>query len=372
MKRKVKKFAVSIAVLMCTVVLASCGFGGKSSSKNYSTTGSGNGNYQGVIKNGRYRTSKARGVNVSQNDNQYNLKSFESGLTQVSKRVFSTKSYIFQEGQYLSTGTVENWLGRKTKNNPQGLNPAQGKKSNPNPIYVQQLEEQDYMQESGNSMKLKGITIGIGLNSEYNYQKKTGGPTLTKKISDSELQAQGEAAAQKVLERMRKRKGVGNVPIVIALYKQAPDDSLVGGTFFAYSKNNGDTISGWKKLDYKNVVLPKASGATGTNSSDQTDNDSFSNFKSQIQSFFPNLSGVTAQAQYENGTLSGMHITVTTQFYSQSEITSFTQYIMRAAKKYLPNGIPIDIKIQSDSEMQAVVYRNSGSDNFQSHIFNSY
>ena len=37
MKRKAKKIAVSAAVLMCTVLLASCGFGGKSSSKNYST-----------------------------------------------------------------------------------------------------------------------------------------------------------------------------------------------------------------------------------------------------------------------------------------------------------------------------------------------
>lgn len=354
---------------MSMVILASCGK--SSSSKDYSTTGSSNGAYQGVIKNGRYRTSKARGVNVSQNDNQFNLKSFESGLTQVSKRVFSTKNYIFQEGQYLSTGTVESWLGRKTKSNPEGLNPAEGKKSDPNPIYVQQLEEQDYMQENGNSMKLRGITIGIALNSEYNYQKKTDGPTYTKKISDSELRKQGEIAAEKVLKRMRKKPGVGNVPIVIALYKQAPDDSLVGGTFIAYSKNNGDTISNWHKLDYKNVVLPKAE-ATTTGSSDQTDDDSFSNFKSQIQSFFPNLSGVTAQAQYENGTLSGMHITVTTQFYSQTEITSFTQYITRAAKKYLPNGIPIDIKIQSDSEMQAVVYRNAGSDNFQSHVFDSY
>lgn len=261
MKRKAKKIAVSAAVLMCTVLLASCGFGGKSSSKNYSTTGSSNGTYQGVIKNGRYRTSKARGINVSQNDNQYNLKSFESGLTQVSKRVFSTKSYIFQEGQYLSSGTIENWLGRKTKSNPEGLNPAQGKKSNPNPVYIQQIEEQDYMQESGNSMKLRGITIGIGINSEYNYQTKTGGPTLTKKISDSEVRRQGEIAAQKVLQRVRKKSGVGNVPIVIALYKQAPDDSLIGGTFFAYSKNSGNTISSWRKLNYKNVVLPKASAS---------------------------------------------------------------------------------------------------------------
>lgn len=370
MKHKVKKITVAAAMLMCTVLLASCGFH-KSSSKDYTTTGSGNGNYQGVIQNGRYKTSKSRGVNISQNDNQYNLKSFESGLTQVSKKVFSTKSYIFQEGQYLNTSTIESWLGRKTKSNPNGLNPAQGKKSNPNPIYIQQIEEQDYMQESGNSMKLKGITIGIGINSEYNYQKKDGGPSYTKNISNSEVKRQGKIAAQKILTRLRKKSALKNVPIVIALYKQAPDDSLVGGTFFAYSKNNGTKISSWKTLNYKNAVLPKSSAST-TNSSDQTDNDNFSNFKSQIQSFFPNLSGVTAQAQYKDGTLSGMHITVTTQFYSQTEITSFTQYIAQAAKKYLPSGIPIDIKIQSDSEMQAVVYRNSGSDKFQTHVFDSY
>ncbi|MCQ5134255.1 CamS family sex pheromone protein, partial [Coprococcus eutactus] len=107
----------------------------------------------------------ARGVNINQNDNSYNLKSFETGLTEVSIKVFSTKSYIFQEGQYLSTDTIENWLGRKTKSNPTGLNAAQGKKSDPNPEYVQQIEEQDFMQQNGNSLTLKGITIGIGINS---------------------------------------------------------------------------------------------------------------------------------------------------------------------------------------------------------------
>ncbi|WP_251545435.1 CamS family sex pheromone protein [Limosilactobacillus caecicola] len=366
---KAKKILVVGTLLLATIVLASCG---KKSKGNYTTTGSTSGTYQGVIKNGRYRTSKARGVNVSQNNNQYNLKSFESGLTSVSKRVFSTKNYIFQEGQYLSSSTIENWLGRVSKSNPTGLNPKQGKKSNPNPEYIQQIEEQDYMTESGNSLKLKGMTIGIGINSEYKYQKKTDGPEYTKKISDAEVQKQGKIAAQKILKRLRKKKALKNIPIVIALYKQAPDDSLVGGTFFAYSKNNGSKITSWTKLNYKNTVLPKASAETSTNSGSSTDNDSFSNFKSQVQNFFPNLSGVTAQAQYHNGSLSGMHITITTQFYSQSEITSFTAYIARAAKRYLPHGIPIDIKIQSDSEMQAVVYRNSGSDSFQSHVFDSY
>lgn len=373
--QKLKKLTLTAVVLMSTVLLASCSIGSKSSSSSsskYTTTGTSTGDYQGVIQNGHYKVSKARGVNVNQNENSYNLQSFESGLTDVSKRVFSTKNYVFQEGQYLNTSTIENWLGRKTKDNPEGLNAAQGSKSNPNPEYIQQIEEQDYMQQSGDSLKLKGITIGIGVNSVYYYQKKTDGPTYEKKLSNSDIEQQGKLAAEKILKRLRKKSALKNVPIVIALYKQAPNDSLVGGSFFAYSKNNGNSISSWKKLSYSTKVLPTASDATSTNSDNQTDDDSFSNFKTQIQNFFPNLSGVTAQAQYHNGTLSGMHITVTTQFYSQSEVHSFTQYIARAAKKYLPNGIPIDIKIQSSSSMQAVVYRDSGSDTFRTHVFDSY
>jgi len=97
--------------LSVTLILASCSFGSyksSSSSSSYTTTGKAeSGTYQGVIKNGKYQVSKSRGVNVGQNDNQFNLKSFETGLLNVSKKVYSTKSYVFEEGQYLTTDTVE-------------------------------------------------------------------------------------------------------------------------------------------------------------------------------------------------------------------------------------------------------------------------
>ncbi len=372
---KSKKFCLTVALMACTMILASCSFGSKSkssSSSNYTTTGSAaSGTYQGVIKNGRYRTSKSRGVTAAQNQNTFNLKSFESGLTDISKKVFSTKSYVFQEGQYLSKSTVTNWLGRKTKSNASGLNPKKGKTNGTrNPTYIQTIEEQDYMTQDGDNLKLHGITIGIGLNSVDYYKKTTDGPTYQQKISDAELKAYGQQAAQKVLKRLRQKKALKNVPIVIALYKQAANDSLVGGTYIEYNVNKGDSLSSWKTLNIKNKVLPKSSESTSSTSSD--DNDSFDNFKTQVQTFFPNLSGVTAQAQYKDGTLSGMHITVTTQFYSETEITSFTQYISTAAQKYLPSGIPIDIKIQSSTDMQAFVYRDSGQKKFSSHVFDSY
>lgn len=360
----------TLATLVLAMTLAGCGK--NSGNSKYTMTGGGGGTYQGVIENGHYKVSKARGVNAGQNANPYNLKSFEAGLTNISKQVFSTKSYIFQEGQYLSGDTVQNWLGRKSAKNPAGLNPPAGKDKAATPEYVQQIEEQDYMQQNGKSLKLKGMTIGIGINSVYTYQKKADGPNFTKNISDAEVERAGKAAAAQVLKRLRQRKDLKNVPIVIALFKQAPDDSLVGGTFFAYNKNTGDTLASWHHLDERAVVLPKASAASGTAQKDQADNNNFANFKSQIQSFFPNLSGVTAQADYQKGALAGMNITVTTQFYSQTEIQAFTQYIAQAAKKYLPNGIPIDIRIESSNGTQAVVYRNAGSDNFQTHIFGAY
>ena len=178
-----KKLLVLTSLFASTAMLGACGNLGKATSgggasqavtskkKGYQTTGQTDTDYyQGIIKDGRYLTNKARGVGVYQNsDNMLNLKSFEAGLTNLSKEQFPTKSYVFREGQILSKDTVENWLDRKTKDNPDGLNPEDnGKKEadKRNPIYVQQIEEQDYMQEKDGKLSLAGVTIGIGMNQK--------------------------------------------------------------------------------------------------------------------------------------------------------------------------------------------------------------
>ncbi|WP_370629294.1 CamS family sex pheromone protein [Lactobacillus sp. Sy-1] len=373
-----KRFSVIIAALASVILLAACGSSNSSTSSSKSSktndtqlTGQSDGSYyQSVIKNGHYLTSKSRGVNVQQNGNQLNLKSFEAGLMNISKKQFSTGKYVFQEGQYVSTDTAENWLGRKTKSNPEGLNPA-GKNTKV-PLYLQQMDEQDFLTQDGNSLKMSGMTIGLGINSVYYYQKQAYGATYQMNLSDAEIKAQGKKMANEVLARLRKTKALKNIPIVIALYKQAPDDSLVGGNFFAYSVNNGSStsVSNWTAVNEKNYVFPVASGQKGpSNNSDEND---FSNFKTQIQNFFPNLSGVTAQAQYMNGSLTGMNVNITTQFYSQTEIISFTQYLQSTASKYLPTGVPIDITVSSTTGVQSFLSRSTNAKNFTFHIFNSY
>ena len=380
MKRKTGAF---VGICLAALLLVGCGKSNNSSSSGsndttttkktdkFQITGDADSDqYRGVIENGRYRVSKSRGVGVQQDaNNMLNLKNFDIGMTDISKKFFSTQSYIFQEGQYLSTSTVEKWLGRQSKDNPDGLNPVDnGNGSNRNPMYVQQIGEQDYMKNNNGKLTLAGMTIGIGMNQKDYYQKQQYGPTFTQSIPHDKMVAQGKADAQKVLERVRKIDGVpNNIPIVIAMFEQAPNDSLVGGSFYAYAvSNSGTQLGDWKDLDIKNVVFP----ATSTNSvPNSNDEHSFENFKDKIQNFFPNLAGVTAQAQYDGNTLKGMNVNITTQFYSETEIISFTQYVAQAAQSYLPNKIPIDIQILgSDGKTQAFLSRNAGEGKFESHI----
>jgi len=383
-----KKSLLGIAVVFSAVVLASCGSSSNksssSSSSSKTTTSSKSGSYQvtgqtndseyaGVIKNGKYLTSKSRGVTANQDSNLMNLKSFETGLQDISKTQFSTTKYVFQEGQYLSKSTVENWLGRKTKSNTTGLNPASNGSTEPtkrNPIYLQSIEEQDYMQKSGSNLKLSGVTIGLAMNSVDYYRKTTYGAQYETDISDATLEKEGKAMAKEVLARLRKRAALKNVPIVIALYKQASNDSLIGGHYVTYSVSNGDSIKKWKALDIQNVVFPLKTGETAPNTNDA---DAFSNFKSEVESFFPNLSGVTAQAQYKNGSLQGMNVSITTQFYSETEIKSFTQFLADQAEKYLPSGVKTDITVSSTTDgVQSFLSRKSSGKSFTTHVFGSY
>ena len=375
-------------VAVAAVALAACGnlknssFGSSSTSqttttgsKTTTTTGSTDSEfYQGVIKKGRYRTSKSRGVNVSQNDNVMNLKSFETGLLDVSKKVFSTSKYVYQEGQYINTSTVEKWLGRKSKSNPDGLNPKSNGKTGANtrnPIYLQQLEEQDYMIQSGSKLSLGGVTIGLGMNSVDYYTKVEYGATYETDISTTELTAQGKKMANTVLQRLRKKSALKSVPIVLALYKQSSNDSLVGGDMIAYvvSKNGSTTVNNWTALNWKNYVFPATSESknSGANSNDESD---FSSFKSHVQNFFPNLSGVTANAHYQDKSLKKLSVNITTKFYSETEIISFTQYLATAAKHYLPSGIPVEITVKSaNGDIQSFLARTAKGSSYYTHVF---
>lgn len=373
---KYKIWVVAAATLLllagCTSLPGTSSSSSSKATKKLQTTGKVTDSmYEGVIDNGQYKTSQTRGLTTQQSNTSFDVKSLESGLLKLSKEQFPTSKYVFQEGQSLKTAQAQKWLARKSKTNTEGLNPEDNGQKDPNkrnPIYLQQILEQDYLGEDGS---MKGMSIGLGMNQVDYYTKEQYGATFETKISKAMMTQQGKQMANKVLSRMRQKKGLSDTTIVIGLYKQAPKDSLVGGTVFAYgvSKKGSTTIDSWHELNQENQVLPVVNDEKAINQDDAT---AFNSFKTQVETFFPNLSGVTAQTHYEEGVLAGMNITVNTQFYSETEIMSFTQYIATAADKYLPRNIPLDISITSAEGMQAYVGRVSGSKGFTTHVFGSY
>nr|WP_225420445.1 CamS family sex pheromone protein [Lapidilactobacillus bayanensis] len=383
----IKKIRLSLIMIATIALLAGCGnlqnsgltnntTGSNSTSKSssYQITGATDGTqYSALLSNGKYKVSAARGLLTDQNANTFNIDSFESGLTTLSKSEFSPKKYAFQEGQHISRTTANSWLARQSKSNPDGLNPVDNGKTDPttrNPIYLQDILEQDYLVHKGNTYELSGVAIGLGMNKVDNYRKEKYGAVYKTTISETAREQQAKSMAEKILSRLRQKKALANVTIVFGLYEQAEDDSLVGGTYFATAvSKSGTTIDQWNSVSDKNGVLPVVNDEKAINDGDS---DSFNNFKSKVQSFFPNLSGVTAQVRYQNNKLAGMNIKITTQFFGENEIRSFTQYTDTAATQYLPADVPIEITISSVEGMQAFLNRDSGEKTFYTHVFGSY
>ncbi|MFR8085557.1 MAG: CamS family sex pheromone protein [Leuconostoc gelidum] len=328
------------------------------------------GQYQTVIKDGRYLVSAARGITATSEPNSLDVKHFESSLLDLSKTQFKPSQYIFQEGQYLSADTVNNLLERKSNNNPNGLNPEDNGKtdSSRNPIYVQTLTEQDFMTKSGNNLKLSGIVVGVAMNTQDEYQKEQYGTNYKQEISEADRVAYGKKVAPQIIKQIRQQSGVSeNTPIVVAMYANSASDSLAPGGFYAEVRSKqGTDLSEWSDISDKSIVLPKE--ATDTSSLGNDENNGFANFKNDVSNFFPNIAGATAVANFKKGTLSGLNVTVTTQFYSQTEIDSFTTYVSQSALKFLPANVPVRIVVQTANELQAILIRNANDKTFSTTI----
>lgn len=375
-----KKYLQIIAILGAAVSLTACGnlknsnlannakTSSSSSTKTYQTTETGNNGYTVLLKNGHYVTSPIAGLTATDNDNSVDTRELERGLIQISKEAFSTNSFVFQEGQYITSTVANDWLGRKSKSNPLGLNPELGTKKKYNPYYLEEIMEQDFLTGSGSNYRIGGMSIGLAINSIDYYQKKKGGPEYQMTIPRSDQKKYGQQTAEQIVARLRKKKTLKNIPITVGLFAKESKDSLVSGTYFlsGTAAANSSKITKWKTINTQTEVLPTIGNKKAINSSNAS---SFNSFKESIQNYFPNISGVTATLRYENGKLAQENISITTQFYGYEQIQSFTRLVLSTAKKYLASDVPIEIKIGSVNDIQALVAKETGDSSYQVHIY---
>ncbi|MGY3725158.1 Protein involved in sex pheromone biosynthesis [Granulicatella balaenopterae] len=320
--------------------------------------------YRALITDGKYLPSQSRGATLSLNSG-YNLRNFETGLLAISKKVFPTDQYFFREGQVIESATVYEWINRYSEDNPDGLNPATNGETDPakyEPMYLAQVLEQDYMIQTENNYELGGISIGLAMNSVNPLVTDAAGIPAT--IPDDVLIQKGKEMANVILTRLRQNDGLKNVPIVFGIFKQEREDNIGGGVFLTEATSvEGTEVKNWSKLNEKIVILPLIKGDPTEESS------SFENFKSQVQNFFPNLSGVTAKIHYTDDVPDKMVVTIMTQFYGESEIIAFAQHVTDVANKYLPKKINVEVRIMSVNGVEAFLLQDVNEGNFSYHVF---
>lgn len=332
-----------------------------------------------------FKPGKARGMVVSNLNTRYDIVEFETGLMRIAQDNFSPKNYLFQEGQMLDEDVIKAWLKRKYTDEqlkkkelkPEenlGLNPIDDEKGSveqrnkKSPIYLSHIMEHDYLTKTeNNSLQLSGAVIGLALNSVHYYTKEKYGAVYENKLDDEVVEQEGKKIAEEVAKRVRQTKGLKDVPVTIALFKQAPKNSVVPGNFIAYTHLDADEsdIRGWEKVKEKYYLFPSPE-AEKDHRDDMT---YFLNFKQDLEKEFKNYNGVVGTALYNGEELVDLKIKIPIQFYGKAEAIGFTQYVTGLVMDHFPAYIPIELTISSVNGPEALIVKKANEKEPQVHIY---
>lgn len=347
-------------------------------------------NYRTILP---FKESQARGLLQDNMANSYNGEDFESGLLTLSKEVFPTNKYLYQDGQYLDKKTINAYLNpkytkkeidkmseneKKSKkaNENLGLNPSQNgetdeeKIAKQSPAYLSNILEQDFYGNNDSKAKnIKGMTIGLAMNSVYYYQKEKDGETYSKKLDDKEIEKQGKQMASEMLSRLRENSDLKDIPIHFAIYKQSGQDFITPGEFIAgATADDGKTkINEWDAIKEKSALLP-SSTAEDYN---ETLNNNFKQFNDNLQSYFSNFTQAVGKVKFINKKPKQLTVDLPIDYYGQAETIGITQYVTEQAEKYFDNIDEYEIRIKDGNTPRALISKSKDDKEPQVHIYHN-
>lgn len=347
-------------------------------------------NYRTILP---FKESQARGLLQDNMANSYNGEDFESGLLTLSKEVFPTNKYLYQDGQYLDKKTINAYLNpkytkkeidkmseneKKSKkaNENLGLNPSHNgetdeeKIAKQSPAYLSNILEQDFYGNNDSKAKnIKGMTIGLAMNSVYYYQKEKDGETYSKKLDDKEIEKQGKQMASEMLSRLRENSDLKDIPIHFAIYKQSGQDSITPGEFIAgATADDGKTkINEWDAIKEKSALLP-SSTAEDYN---ETLNNNFKQFNDNLQSYFSNFTQAVGKVKFINKKPKQLTVDLPIDYYGQAETIGITQYVTEQAEKHFDNIDEYEIRIKDGNTPRALISKSKDDKEPQVHIYHN-
>ncbi|SFB15305.1 Protein involved in sex pheromone biosynthesis [Lentibacillus halodurans] len=352
-------------------------------------------NYRTILP---YRPSASRGVTTNQLGNRVDIDELETGLRRLSKEYFDPEQYFFEEGQYLTSDMLYNWLDTYPTDEQlktleqrveddtdsfseadlnarkQALNPpldedeATKEDYENNPKYVSHILEQNFLKRNeDDTVELVGASIGIALKSTFTYE--VDGNTYHRDISQSEMLEKGKEIAQTVLERVRNIEELSDVPIMIALYREEDQNSPVPGNYVAKTGVEGGqaSIGEWETVDEENVLFPSDEGEEKYYDTQQL----VQNFGSRIEEYFPNYVGVIGKGFYKDEELQKLTLEIPLEFYGKGEVIGFTQYTYGLVEEMFQDYYDLEVRITSNEKMESFIYWGAGDNEGTVHIYDS-
>src|SRR5690625_2041841 len=315
-----------------------------------------------------YSPSAARGVITNQVGNRLDIDELEEGLMRHSKDVFNPEEYLFQEGQNLTNSMVFDLIdGLNPDIDTEGLDPEEARELHEdNPRYLSHILEQNFLQRrDDDSVELAGISIGIAMKSLYRFSVE--GNDYQEGISESEMLAQGEQIAQDILNSIREIEGLENIPVMMAIYREADQASPIPGNFVTKTIVDGgsDSIGEWESIGEEYVLFPSDEGREKY----FDDHEIVSSFGEEIAQFFPNYVGIIGEGFYIDEELQRLSIEVPLEFYGKAEVIGFTQFAYGLVQDMFANYFELEVKITSSDRVESIIYRPPDAESPTVHIF---
>ncbi|RIM22703.1 CamS family sex pheromone protein [Staphylococcus chromogenes] len=347
-------------------------------------------NYRTILP---FKESQARGLTQENMANTYNGEDFETGLLNISKQVFPTDDYLYQDGQFLDKKTIQAYLEpkltkseldemsdkekeeRKATENL-GLNPSvhgetdEEKIAKNSPQVLSNILEQNFYDNGDTSgKKLKGMTIGLAMNQVYYYQKEKYGETFSVDLDKKKVEKQGQEMAEEMLSRLRENEKLKDIPITFAIYMQSGKDQITPGAFVSYatSEENGEALKEWNTVNEQTVLVPSGE-ATDLN---EQFNSNFRDFNHSLQSYFTNFTQAVGKAKFKDKKLQSLTVDLPIDYYGKAELIGITQYVTQLAEKDFGDVEEYEIHIKDGNESRALITKTKDDKEPKVHIYNN-
>lgn len=320
-----------------------------------------------------YKQSATRGKIVSRLNSRYDIKEAEHGLLRLSQQQFSPDDYYFQEGQMITDEEATSWLQRTSGDNPNGLNPEDGRSpaeqeegERPEPELLAHILEQNYLVKTEeDKIRLGGVSIGLAMNTVY--YSSTDDIPYEESIPQEQIESEGKRMADEIVSRLREKEEMADVPILVSLFAQNSRNAMTPGTYFAYgaAPRGESEVANWNAINEEFVVFP----TSGTNEQYRDIDTAFRNFKQDVELYFSNFTSVIGKGFYQDNQLQQLKIEIPIQFYGSSEVIGFTQYVTGLLMDHFPDNIELEVNVTSTNGAEALILRKAGEAEPIVHIY---